>query len=433
MKHPHPEIETLLSGLANARIPTIDLSLERVLGLLKILGNPQQHLPPVLHVAGTNGKGSLLAYVRAIMEAAGYTVHRYSSPHLVKFNERILLAGSDISDDALLSLLRRVSTVCAEYPVTAFEATTALAFLAFAEVKADILLLETGMGGRLDATNVVERPVLTAITPVSMDHTEFLGSSLTAIAGEKAGILKPGVPCVVGPQDEEVNQLIACIAHKNNSKVIQYNDAFSGEECERGLHYVSSQRDVYYPRPGLLGRHQFANAATAIACIEALPMFHVNDEHIAQGISSAFWPARLQRVRQGGLAALLPEKGELWLDGGHNPAAGVELADWVRGQSKPVYVVCGMLKTKDVASFLAPLAPHVRSLLAVPIEGEGGAQSPGIIRQKGDELGVDSHVMPNIKIAIEHVVTNKKNDFIILICGSLLLAGNALWQNGNHG
>jgi dihydrofolate synthase/folylpolyglutamate synthase len=428
MQHPDPHIATLLGDLASPRLATIDLSLDRMVALMQALGNPQAHLPPVIHVAGTNGKGSLLAYLRAICEAAGLRVHRYTSPHLVQFNERILLAGRDIDDAHLRVLLERLLPVMESHPVTFFEATTALAYMAFRDLPADILLLETGLGGRLDATNILPAPALCAITPVSIDHAEYLGNTIALIAGEKAGIIKEGVPCVVGPQRDEAFAVIEAEAQRKSAPLYRY-----GSEWDVAAgRYHSATRDMRMPLPALPGAHQIANAATAIACIDCLPQFAITEDHIAQGIRAASWPARLQRLTTGSLAALLPKGAELWLDGGHNPAAGSVLAEWARGQSKPIHLICGMLKNKDAGEFLAPLAPFVRSFTAVAIEGEPLGRQPEQLAQIASEKISKISLSNNIKNAIQNIVLKEKKEYSILICGSLYLAGNILWQNSQE-
>jgi len=431
MKHPNDRIEALLSGLAAVKLPLIDLSLDRVTKLLSALGNPQDRLPPVVHVAGTNGKGSLLAYLTAILQVAGYRVHRYTSPHLVHFNERIMLAGREIDDAQLLPLLARVADHAKDYPVTFFEATTALAFLAFAEVPADIVLLEVGLGGRLDATNMVRTPMVTAITPISMDHTEYLGNTIAAIAAEKAGIIKPGVPCVSGPQEQEAAEVIERVANLSRASLYRYGKEWHVSEKAEEFQYRSAHYSATFPMPNLMGEHQIRNAATAVAVTECLKGFAITERHIAEGITHALWPARLQRLAQGKLAELLPAGSELWLDGGHNPSAGKVLAEWVKQQKKPVHLICGMLANKDIRQFLLPLAPYAKSLTAVPIEGESLAEQPQVISDVGQALGINTALSSEIRIAIEDIVKSNKSDFIILICGSLYLAGNILWQNGH--
>lgn len=432
MSRERPDIAAILESLAHPALPVIDMSLARVRALLAALGNPEKRLPPVVHVAGTNGKGSLLAYLKAMLEAGGYRVHRYTSPHLVRFNERIHLAGQDIDDDYLLALLQRIAPECKQLPITYFEATTALAFLAFTEVKADVLLLETGMGGRLDATNVLDAPALTAITPVSMDHTEFLGSNLATIAAEKAGILKPGVACVVGPQQPEALGVIQRAAEEKHCPLLIYGRDWTAEASEGGMLYRSGWRELRLTLPALAGAHQVANAGTAIACIENLPGFVLSEQQMEAGLTSVRWPARLQRLAEGSLAALLPPSAELWLDGGHNEGAGRELALWIRQQAKKVHLVCGMQTTKDVSAFLTPMAPYVSSLVGVAIEGSEQSRQAADISASAREAGIKSMFAYNIKNAIEHIVKNNDNDIIILVCGSLLLAGNTLWQNGTR-
>ena len=431
MNHPDARIQSALDRLASPRLATIDLSLTRVTGLLSALGNPQEKLPPVVHVAGTNGKGSLLAYLTAILQAAGYRVHRYISPHLVQFNERIMLCGKEIEDEFLLELLGRIEAQLS-HPVTFFEATTAAAFLAFSQVPADVLLLETGLGGRLDATNVVNKPLLTAITPISMDHMDYLGDTLVSIAREKAGIIKDGVPCVVGPQLAEVALALEAVATARRAALFRAGREWSVEAQTNGFHYRSQWRDGVFPFPGLAGGHQIANAATAIACIERMTGFTVSDAQLAQGILNTKWPARLQRLATGALAALLPQGVQLWLDGGHNPGAGEVLADWARAQKKPVHLICGMLGSKDTRAFLAPLVPYAESLTAVPISGETLSQPPEVIAGFARDCGIKNITMAqdgNIKRAIETIIKNEKRESTILICGSLYLAGNILWLN----
>ncbi|HEU5047875.1 MAG TPA: folylpolyglutamate synthase/dihydrofolate synthase family protein [Rickettsiales bacterium] len=430
MKHPDARIEKLLAVLAAPRLAEIDLSLNRIEALLAALGNPQDKLPPVVHVAGTNGKGSLLAYMKAILEAAGYKVNRLTSPYLVKFNEQITLGNEDISDEYLLSLLEELLAVTADYPVTFFEASTALAFLAFAQTPSDIVLLETGLGGRLDATNVVKKPALTAITPISIDHSEFLGNTIAEIAGEKAGIIKQSVLCVVGPQVPEALEVLEKAAEKREAALYRYGKEWRVEPREDGFRYISTRRTADFPLPNLPGKHQINNAATAIACIDCLSGFTITDAHIAQGITHALWQARLQRLTQGKLAAMLPRDAELWLDGGHNASAGEAVAHWLKQQKKPVHVIWGMLKTKDAKQFLAPCVPYIRSLSAMTIEGKPDSFTPQELAEIGRSHGIESFSVAGAKEGIEGIIARENGPFTILICGSLYLAGNILWQNG---
>lgn len=429
MKHRNPEIESRLQTLAGAGMPTIQMGLSRIEKLLELVGNPQHDLPPVVHVAGTNGKGSLLAYLRAMLETAGYRVHRYTSPHLVRFNERILLAGHDIDDELLLDLLRRVEPVCKSCPATYFEATTALAFLAYREVKADILLLETGLGGRQDATNIFPAPMLTAITPVSLDHMEFLGNKVGLIAAEKAGILKAGVPCIVGPQELDALAAIESRAQELAAPLLRCGKEWNVSHQGARLTYEAAGKSVSYPLPALPGEHQIINAGIAIACANSLKDFNLSYDHIAQGLKNAQWPARLEPITQGKLAALVPASHELWLDGGHNESAAHELARWIAGQAKPVHLICGMLATKDSTAFLRILAPHIRSLAAVEIEGDQVSRKAAELADIAKSIGLNAAPAPSLKEAIKQQVQAARAPSIILICGSLMLAGDVLGQN----
>lgn len=431
MNHPHPRIDALLQSLANVRMPVIALGLERIHALLAALGNPQERLPPVLHVAGTNGKGSTLAYLKAMLEAGGYRVHRYTSPHLVRFNERIVLAGQEIADDYLLSLLQRLEVVCRHQPATGFEATTALAFMAFSEVPADILLLETGLGGRLDATNILSSPLLTCITPVSMDHMDYLGNDLATIAGEKAGILKKGVPCVVAPQAPVALARLEAVAQQVGAPLWRNGKEWGAVADAGALRYRENGKAEYtYPLPGLEGEHQVQNAGTALACAQQLRGFTLSHDAMASGIAGARWPARLQRLEAGSLAALLPPSCSLWLDGGHNESAAAELARWMVRQPRPVHVVCGMLHTKDSAAFLRLLAPVMASLTCVAIAGEPLSRSGEELVAIAEAAGIEAALAQDLKSAIQSIVNKNNNQHSILICGSLSLAGNTLWQNG---
>jgi dihydrofolate synthase/folylpolyglutamate synthase len=317
--------------------------------------------------------------------------------------------------------------------VTFFEATTAAAFLAFAETPADIVLLETGLGGRLDATNMVPDPVLTAITPISMDHTEFLGDTIAAIAGEKAGIIKEKVPCVVGPQMTAATEVIERVANNVGAPLFGYGSQWQADIARQGFYYKSAKREADFLLPNLVGAHQVPNAATAIACVDCLGDFTITPEHIAHGITHTVWPGRMQRLESGNLAQMLPSGSELWVDGGHNPGAGEILAQWAKIQTKPVHIICGMLKNKDIKQFLLPLAPYIKSLIPVIIDEQPQAMDPQMISTAAGALGIKNMAKKNVRNAIELIVKKEKNDFIILICGSLYLVGNILWQNGHEG
>lgn len=408
----------------------IDLSLGRTLDLLERLGRPQDRLPPVVHVAGTNGKGSLIAFLRAILEAAGYRVHCYISPHLVRFNERIRLAGDLIPETQLSQLLGYCEIVNEDRPITFFEITTGAAFRAFADTPADILLLETGLGGRYDSTNVVDKPALTAITPVSMDHTQFLGDTLAAIAGEKAAIQKPGVPSVIGEQPPEAAAVIERQAQAAGAPLHRYGAEWGVSGGADGLRVRSGIAIRQFPAPALFGAHQLHNAGMAVACTEKLEGFSIGNAAIAEGLTRATWPGRLQRLTRGPLVERLPRGWELWLDGGHNAAAGEVLAAAAREWAdRPLDVVFGMLNTKDVSAFLRPIAPAIRACASVAIPGEEASLSADEAAQAARALLLRAMPSADIAKAIDALIAGADAPGRILICGSLYLAGVILAQN----
>jgi dihydrofolate synthase / folylpolyglutamate synthase len=413
--------DLILARLHLLHPKVIDLSLGRILGLLAALDHPERRLPPVVHIAGTNGKGSVLAMLDAILAAAGRRVQRYVSPHLVRFNERILLGGTPIDEPELAAVLDRAEAANGGAPITFFEITTAAAMLAFAERPADHLLLETGLGGRLDATNVVDRPQLTALTPVSMDHESYLGPRLEDIAFEKAGILKPGVPCLLGPQRPEALAVIEARAGALDVPLIRHGRDFAAQEEDGRLRLEDGEVSLSLPLPALAGRHQIDNAALALALARRLG---VDDPaSLAAGLQTVRWPARLQRLGRGPLVEALPEGSELWLDGGHNPGAGEALA---RSLAPPLDLVVGMLATKDARGFLAPLAPLTRSLTAVPVPDEAASQDPAVLVEAARDLGIEARAAKDVGNAIDTL----RSPVRVLICGSLYLAGHVLRDNG---
>ena len=421
-------IEQFLKQLQHPLIAGIDLSLDRMLRLLAILRNPQKRLPPVIHIAGTNGKGSTLAYLHAIFEAAGYRVHRYTSPHLVHFRERIILQGKEIDNASIEKIFRYISPALQQQQVTFFEAITAAAFVAFAEKPADILLLETGLGGLLDATNVIEKPLATIITPIAFDHMEFLGNTIEKIAGEKAGIIKRGIPCVIGRQEfPEVLPILEAKAAQLSAPLLRL-----GQEWRVESHYYISATKNIELKPSLAGEHQYDNAAAAIAAIERMPQFNISDEHIKKGLASAVWPARLQHLTNHPYCSLLPPNMELWLDGGHNPQGGQVLAKWLDGQAKnkKIYLICGMIKGKDMKEFLRFLAPYAEFLCSVIIREEANSQSAEVVAEAAQAVGINAKPAAGIEKAlqtlIEHAKSNGNGQALICICGSLYLAGKVL-------
>ncbi|HKX08143.1 MAG TPA: folylpolyglutamate synthase/dihydrofolate synthase family protein, partial [Stellaceae bacterium] len=331
----------------------------------------------MIHVAGTNGKGSTVATLRACLEAAGYRAHVYTSPHLVRFTERIRIAGKLIEDDALSACLEECERANAGAPITLFEITTAAAYLAFSRTPADATLLEVGLGGRVDATNVIARPTATAITPISFDHQRFLGDTLAAIAFEKAGILKPGVVSVVGPQPPEAAEVIEARATETGSPLYRHGKEWRAEPTATGLRYEGRRWRLDLPASALPGRHQVDNAGAAIACLEGLEStFRVDPAALARGLKTTEWPARLQRLTRGPLAANLPPDVELWLDGGHNQAGGEVLAQHAATwRDRPLHLVFGMLTTHDARDFLRPLAREAADIGTVAIPGEANSRT----------------------------------------------------------
>lgn len=405
----------------------IDLSLGRIERLLGALDHPERRLPPVIHVAGTNGKGSVVATLRAGLEAAGHRVHVYTSPHLAHFHERIRLAGSLIDEARLTATLERCEQANAGAPITFFEITTAAAFLAMAETPADYTLLEVGLGGRLDATNVIAEPRLCAITPVSLDHQQYLGETLAEIAGEKAGILKPRVPCVVGHQEPEGLVVIEARAEAVGAPLHIANHDWQVWEEHGRMAFLDATGLLDLPKPRLIGAHQVANAGIALA---ALRLLDIDDAACAAAVTQAEWPARMQRLRRGPLVTAAGTA-ELWLDGGHNPAAGEALAETLRRlPQRPLHLICGMLNTKDIAGFLRPLAPLAQSLTGVSIPGEAATLSAAETVAAARAAGfADAGPSDDLAGTITHLAAADPS-CRVLICGSLYLAGRVLRENG---
>ncbi|WP_296640256.1 bifunctional folylpolyglutamate synthase/dihydrofolate synthase [Roseinatronobacter sp.] len=417
--------DALLARMMEFHPKIIDLTLDRVWRLLAALDHPERRLPPVIHIAGTNGKGSTQAMIRAGLEGVGLSVHAYTSPHLARFHERIRLAGDLIAEDTLSAILDECLHANGADAITYFEITTCAAFLAFARTPADYTLLEVGLGGRLDATNVVETPALTIITPVSMDHEQYLGNTLGKIAGEKAGIMKRGVPCVVATQgDEAIDVIEARAARLGAPLMVQGQHWHVMTEAGR-LVYQDETGLLDVPLPRLAGPHQVQNAGTAIAALRALGHGAGADA----AVTRAEWPARMQRLRQGPLVDALPG-GTLWLDGGHNPAAGQAIASTLAAQGdRPLWMICGMLNTKDVTGFMQPLAPHARRLYAVSIPGEAATLSAQATAEAARGAGIEAVEAESVLAALQAIAA-EDSSAQVLICGSLYLAGNILRENG---
>ncbi len=417
--------DVILERMMALHPKVMDLVLDRVWHLLDVLGNPQDRLPPVIHVAGTNGKGSTQAMIRAGLEAGGAKVHAYTSPHLARFHERIRLAGDLISETALTDVLDRCYAANGGDPITYFEITTVAGLLAFAETPADYTLLEVGLGGRLDATNVVSTPALTIITPVDLDHQQFLGETLAEIAREKAGIIKRGVPCVVGPQHEAAMDVIEARAAALGAPLLAHGQHWHVSVERDRLIYQDESGLLDLPIPKLPGPHQIMNAGAALAALRHLG----RDEAACEAaVTKAYWPARMEKLTSGALVDLAAPA-ELWLDGGHNPAAGKMLAATLRQQPpRPTHLICGMLNTKDIAGYLAPLAEVAESLTGVSIPGEANTIPGEKTAQEARKVGLQAEVAEDVQTAISRI-TEATPNARILICGSLYLAGHVIREN----
>jgi dihydrofolate synthase/folylpolyglutamate synthase len=422
--------DAALERLRRLHPKLIDLSLGRMHRLCAALGDPQRKLPPVVHVAGTNGKGSTVAFLRAIAEAAGLQVHVFTSPHLVRFAERIRLAGTLISDEHLAAVLEHIEAVNAGEPITFFEITTAAALQAFSEVDADLCLLEVGLGGSLDATNVIERPAVSVIAPVDFDHREFLGDRLAGIAGEKAGIIKRGAPAVVGRQPVEAFEVIEARARAMGAPLLALGTDFDGW-LERGRLAVQLEdRLLDLPAPALPGAHQVDNAALAAVAALQLREARIDEAAIARGIGAAVWPARFQRLTAGPLGEMARARGaDLWLDGGHNPHAARALArtlgDLTARDGRPVAVVCGLLANKDAEGFFAAFAELKPAIHAVEFEADAAAR-PEALAERASAMGLAATAHADVATGLAAALAGTGSPPHVVICGSLYLAGEVL-------
>ncbi len=432
-------IDSIVARLNALHPKRIDLSLERLQRLLAALDHPERKLPPVIHVGGTNGKGSTVAFLRAILEAAGMRVHTYTSPHLVRFNERFRLGevgeGKLVADDVLSAALEECERANGGEPITVFEITTAAGILLFSRHPADVLLLEVGLGGRLDATNVIEAPLATIITPISIDHTDFLGDTLEKIAAEKAGIFKRNVPAIIAAQNRDVLAVLERQAARLKAPVKVAGENWTATEERGRLVYQDDNGLLDLPAPKLYGRHQFENAGLAIAALRAIPQFRISPAAFEAGIVKADWPARLHRLGAGRLVNLAPAGSELWLDGGHNPDGGravaAALADLEERVSRPLVLIVGMLKTKDCAGFLRNFSGLARRLIAVPVAVSENAMSAEAVADAARGVDIPAASRDSLDEALDAVC---KLDLDppprILITGSLYLAGEVLRENG---
>jgi dihydrofolate synthase/folylpolyglutamate synthase len=436
---PSPPLGELIARLSALHPKRIDLDLQRMQRLLQQLDHPERKLPPVIHVAGTNGKGSTIAYLRAILEAAGLCVHVFTSPYLVRINECYRLGraggGTLVDDDELRAALEHCERANAGAPITIFEIETAAAFWLFAQHPADVVLLEVGLGGRLDATNVIDAPLATVIAPVSMDHTEFLGQTLTAIAGEKAGIIKPGVPAICAEQAAEAMAVIDAQARRMRAPLHAAGQQWHvNVECGR-LVYQDDRGLMDLAAPKLFGRHQFDNAGLAIAALRAQSVLPIDAAAFEAGIVNAEWPARMQRLASGALVGQAPPGCEVWLDGGHNAEGGrvaaAALGDLEERVSRPLVVIVGMMANKDAGAFLANFAGLTRHIIAVQIPDQDSAMPPDRLADAARALGMRVETAVNVETALRSLARLAYEvPPRILITGSLYLAGHVLAANG---
>ena len=417
--------DVILERMMKLHPKIIDLVLDRAERLLAALDNPERKLPPVIHIAGTNGKGSTQAMMRAGLEGAGKSVHAYTSPHLARFHERIRVAGSLISEEYLTEILDECYIANGGESITYFEITTCAAFLAFARQPADYTLLEVGLGGRVDVTNVVDHPALTVITPVSIDHQQFLGETLPEIAGEKAGIIKRGVSCIVGPQEDAALEVIEAKAARLGAPLHVFGQHWH-VSVERGRLIFQDETGLLdLPMPALLGAHQVQNAGAAIA---GLRLLGFDEAACAAAMMEATWPARMQRLKAGPLSQSAPDV-ELWLDGGHNASAAHAIADLLGTLSRrETHLICGMLNTKDVSGYMRPLAPHVTHLAAVSIPDEINTLPADVTAEAARAAGISASVADSVQDALSAIIKRTPNARV-LICGSLYLAGHVLREN----
>lgn len=430
-------VDKALEALTRLHPRKIDLSLGRTLDVLSALGDPHLKMPPIIHVAGTNGKGSTVAFLRAMAKAQGLRAHVYISPHLVRFNERITIAGEPIGDDALAEVLQQVSLANNGKPLTFFEATTAAAYLAFSQTPADIAIIEVGLGGRFDATNVIT-PAVSVITPIDYDHAEFLGRDLAKIAREKAGIMKRHRPVISGPQTDLVDAVLRAESQKAGAPITVWGEDFRAYQLHGKLIFEDDNQLLDLPLPALLGAHQVQNAGTAIA---AAKVMMISEQAIAKGLTEAVWPARMQSLTQGPLADMARDAGaELWLDGGHNPQAGraiaTVMADLEAKDSRPLVLVMGILANKNAGGYLDAFEGLAASVIALEIDGHTSL-APETLSELASARNMNAQIAQNLIEALQRAINTGKalsrqtkeepeRAPRILICGSLYLAGQVL-------
>ncbi len=420
----------------------IELGLSRVYDLLARLGNPHLKIPPTIHIAGTNGKGSTLAFLYTIFTEANLSIHTYTSPHLVNFNERIILTGKEISDEFLNECLHECKKAAEKFPeiaVTYFEGITVAAFLAFSRVPADLLLLETGMGGRLDATNVLPKILASIITPISFDHTDFLGKTLAKIAFEKGGIIKKNCPVLVGKQKPSALKTLENQAATLNSELKTVGKDWKIIKQKQGFLFEGFGRKISLPSPSLLGSHQIENAALAIAAALNQKRFAISDFVLKSALTKTFWPARLQKIKSGKFFKILPKNCELYLDGSHNLQGAATILEFLKNQqNKKIFVIFSMLKDKNCTDFLKKISKKIDVLLAMEIPNETKSFKAKEITKIAKNLGIKVENVSDFEEAFAEISKNQKDveDSLILVCGSLYLAGsfleinNSIFSNG---
>ena len=406
----------------------IKYNLDYPLKLSNALGNPHLKLPPIIHIAGTNGKGSSVAILRAIFEAAGFKVHAYTSPHLLEFNERIVLAGQKIDDDYLFDIMERTRLAAlklGEEPQFFFEGVTVAAFLGFSETPADVLILETGVGGRLDATNIIPSPLLSLITPISYDHMDSLGSTLPLIAGEKAGIIKAGIPCVISAQTEEVYAVLFAKCASLGSPAFAYEYDFGIRKIDGGFKYFSQELACEFPIPSLTGDHQLINASACIAAITLInEKFKITKAQISEGLQNADWPARLQKIPPARYAKLALKNVSIWMDGAHNSGGAQVLSNWIRDKlDSPIYIILGMTKNRNVTEFCAHFKDLVVKIYGVKVSSEVSSYSAENLSREGAAGGIEILPADSISDALAEISASNEEANII-ICGSLFLAAD---------
>jgi dihydrofolate synthase/folylpolyglutamate synthase len=411
--------------------------------LLEALGNPERNLPPVIHIAGTNGKGSCAAFSRALLEAAGHTVHVHTSPHLVRWHERYRIGarggGRLVDDDSFADAILRVAEANGGERITVFELLTAAGFILFSEHKADAVILEVGLGGRYDATNVVDAPAVSVIMPVSLDHQSYLGDRVELIAAEKAGIIKPGVPVIIGHQDTEAaRDVMIDTAHRLASPYFVYGQDFLAFEENGRLVYQDDEGLMDLPLPALPGRHQLANAAAAIRAVKEAG-FAVTNDTAEKAMLGVYWPARMQRLTSGAIVDLAPKGSEIWLDGGHNPGAGVVIAEAIANleekRERPLFLIAGMLNTKDPLGYFQAFAGMARHVFTVPISSSDAGIEPALLAARAEEAGLSAEPISSVSEALRLLAKTwmpMETAPRILIGGSLYLAGEVLRDNGTE-